>query len=81
MLLFDEFTVTSKRVVIKTGVIARKTLEMNLSRIESVNINQSILGRLLNYGSIIIIGTGGSKETFHNIKMPLEFRKQFQQLI
>ena len=49
---------------------------MNLTKIESVNIDQNILGRILGYGSIQIIGTGGTKETFINIKKPLEFRKK-----
>ena len=51
-----------------------------LKLIESVNINQNIWGRILDYGSIQIIGTGGTKETFINIKKPLEFRRKFQEL-
>ena len=62
----DEFVVTNKRVIVKTGLISRRTLEMNLNKIESVNVDQSILGRLLNYGTITIIGTGGTKESFTN---------------
>ena len=76
----DEFAITNKRVIIKTGLIARHTLELNLTKIESVNINQNIWGRILDYGSIQIIGTGGTKETFINIKKPLEFRRKFQEL-
>ncbi len=76
----DEFAITNKRVIIKTGLISRHTLELNLTKIESVNINQSIWGRILDYGSIQIIGTGGTKETFINISRPLEFRKKFQEL-
>jgi uncharacterized membrane protein YdbT with pleckstrin-like domain len=76
----DEFVITNKRVIIKTGLIARYTLELNLSKIESVNIDQNIWGRILGYGSIQIIGTGGTKENYINIKKPLEFRKKFQEL-
>ena len=76
----DEFAITNKRVIIKTGLIARHTLELNLSKIESVNIDQNFWGRILGYGSIKIIGTCGSKETFININKPLEFRKKFQEL-
>ena len=76
----DEFAITNKRVIIKTGLISRHTLELNLTKIESVNIDQNIWGRILGYGSIQIIGTGGTKETFMNIKKPLEFRKKFQEL-
>ena len=52
----DEFAITNRRVIIKTGLISRKTFEMNLSKIESVNIDQTILGRILGYGTIIIVG-------------------------
>jgi len=76
----DEFDITNKRIVVKTGVIKRHTLEMNLNKIESVNVDQSILGRMLGYGTITIIGTGGTHETFSNIANPLLFRKLFQEL-
>ena len=76
----SEFVITNRRIIIKTGFIARSTLEMNLSKIESVNVDQTVTGRILNYGSITIIGTGGTKETFHNISKPLSFRKAFQEL-
>ncbi|MCO5234350.1 MAG: PH domain-containing protein [Chitinophagales bacterium] len=76
----DEFVITNRRIIIKTGLVSRKTFEMNLSKIESVNVNQSILGRILGYGSIDIIGTGGTRETFPDIFHPIEFRKKFQEL-
>jgi uncharacterized membrane protein YdbT with pleckstrin-like domain len=76
----DEFAVTNKRVIVKTGLISRRTLEMNLNKIESVNVDQSIFGRLFGYGTITIIGTGGTKESFPNISEPLKFRKKFQEL-
>ena len=76
----SEFAITTKRVIIKEGLIARRTLEMNLSKIETVNVDQSIMGRILNYGSITIIGTGGTHEVFHNIAHPIQFRKAFQEI-
>jgi len=76
----DEFAITNKRVIIKTGLISRRTFEMNLSKIESVNVDQGILGRILGYGTIRIVGTGGTKEIFPNILRPLAFRKKFQEL-
>jgi len=75
----SEFVITNKRIVVKTGIVARNTLEMNLSRIETVNVDQHFWGRLLNYGSITIIGTGGTREEFHNIREPLKFRQKFQE--
>lgn len=76
----DEFAITNKRVIVKTGLIRRKTVELNLTKIESVNVNQSILGRILGFGSIQIVGTGGTRESFTNIRKPLRFRKRFQEL-
>ena len=75
-----EFAITNKRVIIKVGLVSRRTLEMNLNKIESVNVNQGILGRLLGYGTIVIVGTGGTKEPFAAISDPLTFRKKFQEL-
>ncbi len=77
----DEYGITNKRVIIKTGLIARDTLEMNLSKIESVNVDQSVLGRILGFGSITIIGTGGTRKTFNRISNPIQFRKNFQELV
>lgn len=76
----DEFAITNKRVIIKTGLISRKTFEMNHSKIESVNVDQSILGRILGYGTITIVGSGGTREVFPNISKPLAFRKMFQEM-
>ncbi len=75
----SEFVITNRRVVIKEGFIARKTFEMNLSKIETVNVDQSIMGRILNYGSITIIGTGGTTETFPDIAHPMTFKRRFQE--
>jgi uncharacterized membrane protein YdbT with pleckstrin-like domain len=76
----DEFVITDKRVIVKTGIISRRTLEMNLNKIESVNVDQSIMGRLLGYGTITIIGTGGTHESFPDIGHAVEFRKRFQEV-
>lgn len=76
----SEFTITNKRVIIKTGLISINTVEINLQRIESVNVDQSILGRILGFGDIDIVGTGGTREKFSNIVNPLRFRKRFQDL-
>jgi uncharacterized membrane protein YdbT with pleckstrin-like domain len=76
----DEFAITNKRVVIKTGLISRKTVELNLNKIESVNVDQTIMGRIFGFGNITIIGIGGTREFFVNIRKPLEFRKKFQEL-
>lgn len=76
----DEFAITNKRVIIKTGIISRETLEMNLSKIETVNVDQSIPGRIFGFGSITVVGTGGTRKIFENIRKPIEFRKKFQEM-
>jgi uncharacterized membrane protein YdbT with pleckstrin-like domain len=76
----DEFVITNKRIIMKTGLIRRKTFEMNISKIETVNVDQSILGRILGYGTVKIIGTGGSANSFEKIRQPVQFRKKFQEL-
>ena len=69
-----EVAITDRRIIYKAGLLARHTQEMNLSKVESVDVNQSILGRLLGYGTIIVRGTGGSLEPMRMISRPLEFR-------
>ena len=69
-----ELAVTDRRVIFKTGIFQRHTVEMNLSKVETVGVNQSILGRLLDYGTVIVRGTGGSLEPIRNIADPLRFR-------
>jgi uncharacterized membrane protein YdbT with pleckstrin-like domain len=76
-----EFAVTNRRVIAKTGFIRRHTLEMLLSKIESVSVNQNILGRLLNFGTVTVIGTGGTKESFRAIVEPVGVRKKINQII
>lgn len=79
-LLTSEFVITNKRVIVKVGFISRRTVELNLAKVESINVDQSIGGRIFGYGTVNIIGTGGTKEPFANISAPLDFRKQFQQV-
>ena len=69
-----ETDVTNLRVVHKTGFIKRRTFEMSLDKVESVDVNQSILGRILNYGDVTILGVGEGKETISTIASPLAFR-------
>lgn len=77
----SEFVVTNKRVLVKVGFIRRNSLKTPLTKVEGVQVNQGILGRVLDYGTIVITGTGGSKEPFHKISAPLEFRKKVQEQV
>ena len=69
-----ETDVTNLRVVHKTGFITRKTFEMSLDKIESVDVDQSILGRFLNYGDVTVRGVGEGAQKIATIASPLEFR-------
>jgi uncharacterized membrane protein YdbT with pleckstrin-like domain len=76
-----EMTVTNKRVFVKVGMAARRTVELLLSRVESIGVEESVMGRMLGYGTVIVHGTGGTPEVFNIIAHPLEFRTQVQQQI
>lgn len=71
-----EIDVTDRRIVYKRGFIRRHTVEMNMDKVESVDVDQSILGRMFKYGDITIRGTGVGIEPLHNIEGPLEFRNK-----
>lgn len=75
----SEYAVTNKRVIVKVGLIRRQTLETLLQKIEAISVDQSVLGRILNYGTITITGTGGTRESFMNIADPLGFRRAVQE--
>jgi uncharacterized membrane protein YdbT with pleckstrin-like domain len=77
----SEFGITNKRVIIKVGFIRRDSLEVLLNKVEGIQVNQGILGRILGFGSIIVSRTGGTKDPFHKIDAPLEFRKRVQEQI
>lgn len=72
---------TNKRVIVKTGLASRRTIELLLSRIESIAVEEPAMGRLLGYGTVVVRGTGGTPEVFEKISHPLEFREQVQSQI
>lgn len=74
----SEFAVTDKRVIMKTGFIQRRTLETLLGKVEGIEVSQSFFARMLDFGTIVVTGTGGTRETFQNMAAPLEFRRQVQ---
>ena len=77
----SEFGVTNKRVLVKVGIFSRRSLEILLTKVEGIGVNQGILGKSLDYGTIVITGTGGTKEPFNRIAKPLAFRKKVQEQI
>jgi len=69
-----ELAVTDRRIIYKRGLIRRHTIEMNMSKVESVDVDQSLLGRILGYGTVTVRGTGGGIEPLPRIADPLGFR-------
>jgi len=76
-----ELVITSKRVIAKFGLIKRQTMELDHSKIESLMVNQGIIGRIVNAGTIIINGTGGNATPIPSISDPLGFRKEYYKIV
>ena len=74
-----EFAVTDRRVIAKTGLVSRRTVEMFLDKVESLNVEQSVPGRMFDYGTVTIRGTGATSEPFGSISSPLALRKHFME--
>lgn len=75
-----ELAVTNRRVIAKVGLVSRKTSEILLSKVESVEVQQGILGRILNYGTVTVRGTGGGSAPAVAIADPLRFRQEVQRM-
>ncbi len=76
-----ELAITNKRVIAKFGFIRRQTVELNLKRIEGVQVDQGIIARIFDFGSLIISGTGSTHEPIPGISKPLAFRKAFAEAL
>jgi uncharacterized membrane protein YdbT with pleckstrin-like domain len=75
-----ELALTNRRVISKTGIFTQKTSELQIGQIESVQVEQGIVGRMLNYGSVMVKGTGGGASPAPGIVAPFDFRKAVQEL-
>ena len=74
-----EFAVTDRRIIAKTGLISRSTVELFLDKVEALHVDQTVWGRLLDFGTVTIHGTGSTLEPIRSISAPLTLRKQFMQ--
>lgn len=74
-----ELAITNKRVIAKFGFISRRTIEINLDRIESIQVNQGIFGRIFNYGSLVVSGAGNPQAPIPGVSDPLAFRRAFME--
>jgi uncharacterized membrane protein YdbT with pleckstrin-like domain len=74
-----ELAVTTRRVIVKHGFIRRSTVEINLNKVESIQVDQGILGRMFDFGTLVIAGTGASHAPLSGIAEPMAFRRAFIQ--
>ena len=75
-----ELVLTDRRIIAKSGFIRRDTVEMNLGKVESLHVHQGLLGRLLNFGDVTVVGTGSSLEPLRGIGHPLELRRKLGEI-
>ncbi|MGH7582512.1 MAG: PH domain-containing protein [Gemmatimonadales bacterium] len=74
----SEFAVTSRRVIVKVGVLSTRSMELLLPKVEAIGVSQSLAGRMFGFGVITVTGSGGTQEEFDNIQAPLDFRQAVQ---
>lgn len=74
----SEFAVTDRRVIVKLGVLTTRSIELLIPKVEGIAVTQTLLGRMLGYGGIVVTGSGGTRETFLGIQSPLDFRQAVQ---
>ena len=74
-----ELAITNKRVITKFGFISRNTVEINMAKVESVQVHQSLWGRMFNFGTLIISGGGNPQAPIPGISQPLRFRQAFME--
>lgn len=78
---FSSLTINKKQVILRTGIIVRQTIDIPLSKIESIDIRQSLLGSIFRYGVLIITGTGGTRQLINYLQRPLTCRRYIEQLM
>ncbi|RUR19944.1 PH domain-containing protein [Legionella sp. km535] len=78
---FSSITIKRKQVILRTGIIVRQTVDIPLSKIETIDIRQSILGSILRYGALVITGTGGTRHLINFLHHPLTCRRYIEQLM
>ena len=74
-----ELAITSRRIIAKFGFVKRHTVEINLDKVESLRVEQGVLGRFLNFGTIFISGSGTAVAPIPDIADPLVFRRKFME--
>lgn len=76
VILSTEFALTNRRIIAKKGFFFQHSIEILLNKVESISVSQPLIGRILGFGTVTIIGSGGTQEVFKSIDNPMELRKQ-----
>ena len=76
VILTTEFALTDRRIIAKKGIIRQRSMEILLNKVESITISQPLDGRIFGFGTVTVIGSGGTQEFFRSISNPMELRKQ-----
>ena len=76
-----EFAVTDRRIVAKTGLLRQRSLELVLGKVESIGVDQPLFGRMLNYGTIVVSGSGGTRQRFPSISDPMRLRNKINEML
>ena len=76
----SELVLTDRRIIAKRGFIARNTVEMQIAKVESLHVHQGLMGRMLDYGDVTVVGTGSSLEPLRGICGPLELRRKLGEI-
>lgn len=74
-----EIAITNKRIIAKFGFVKRRTVEINLDKVEALRVEQGVVGRVLNFGTILVSGVGSTIDPMPNIADPLVFRRKFME--
>ncbi len=75
----SEFAVTDSRIILKSGLIRRRSVEMNLAQVARVTVQQGVIGRILNFGTVVVEATSGSADSFSRISFPMQFKRAVQE--
>ncbi len=78
---FSSVIIKQKQIIVRTGVLVRNTLDIPMTKIETIDIRQSLLGSVLNYGTLVITGTGGTRQFINCLNKPLTCRRYIEQLM
>ncbi len=78
---FSSLTIKKRQVILRTGILVRQTIDIPINKIESIDIRQSLIGSLFRYGSLVITGTGGTRQMVNYLNGPLTCRRHIEQLM